>query len=169
MLKPPTSFCLTLLRICFTQIQSEVTHTKMTFASGPVSNNVSMDAWWRWKRCFAGVCLGDSELPTSLIPILSTPWNLTLKVFSKGFQGDFFQTRICRYYVSCHRPFPFTMCKNICFKPSWESIPIVIPWNYSVAGNIFECTNRCSCLFCDMGVSKNRDTPKWMVYNGKFY
>ena len=24
-------------------------------------------------------------------------------------------------------------------------------------------------VFCDMGVSKNRDTAKWMVYNGKPY
>ena len=27
----------------------------------------------------------------------------------------------------------------------------------------------CSTIYSDMGVSKNMDNPKWMIYNGKPY
>ena len=34
---------------------------------------------------------------------------------------------------------------------------------------VHDALESCSADFSDLGVSKNRGTPKWMVYNGKPY
>ena len=49
----------------------------------------------------------------------------------------------------------------------WDSVPFNFGWSVVLAPQLPKTPSSNLKLFLHLGVSKNRDTPKWMVYNGK--
>ena len=108
-------------------------------------------------------------------------WNTPLNLYQKAISRDFFHDWRCRGIAE--RVCDIGVCWNnlrneVMISASyWQTLlPAWIvpmsklwPWSLSEIGS--KCTHRIHVMYgiWNMDVSKNRATPKWMVYNGKPY